>query len=51
MPRMGEGESFAGRGQGGPRAAARSAASGLRPQKPPGGRLGLRPGAGDIQKA
>ena len=26
MPRMGEGESFAGRGQGGPQAAARSAA-------------------------
>lgn len=43
MPRMGEGEPFAGRGQGGPQAAARSAASGLRPQKPPGGRLGLRP--------
>lgn len=43
MPRMGEGESFAGRGQGGPQAAARSAASGLRPLKPPGGRLGLRP--------
>lgn len=34
MPRMGEGESFAGRGQGGPQAAARSAASGLRPLKP-----------------
>ena len=33
MPRMGEGESFAGRGQGGPQAAARSAASGLRPLK------------------
>ena len=47
MPRMGEGESFAGRGQG----AARSAASGLRPLKPPGGRLGLRPEAGGIQKA
>ena len=39
MPRMGEGESFAGRGQGGPQA------------KPPGGRLGLRPEAGGIQKA
>ena len=59
MPRMGEGESFAGRGQGGPQAAARSAASGLRPlkppggpqAKPPGGRLGLRPEAGGIQKA
>ena len=50
MPRMGEGESFAGRGQGGPQAAARSAASGLRPLKPPGGRLGLRPEAGGIQK-
>ena len=44
MPGMGEGESFAGRGQGG-------AASGLRPLKPPGGRLGLRPEAGGIQKA
>lgn len=43
MPRMGEGEPFAGRGQGGPQAAARSAASGLCPLKPPGGRLGLRP--------
>ena len=31
MPRMGEGESFAGRGQGGPQAAARSAARGLPP--------------------
>ena len=63
MPRMGEGESFAGRGQGGPQAATRSAASGLRPLatrsaasglrplKPPGGRLGLRPEAGGIQKA
>lgn len=51
MPRMGEGESFAGRGQGGPQAAARSAASGLCPLKPPSGRLGLRPEAGGIQKA
>ena len=51
MPRMGEGESFASRGQGGPQAAARSAASGLRPLKPPSGRLGLRPEAGGIQKA
>ena len=51
MPRMGEGESFAGRGQGGPPAAAHSAASRLRPQKPPGGRLGLPPEAGGIQKA
>lgn len=32
MPRMGEGESFAGRGQGGPQAAARSAASGRHPE-------------------
>ena len=51
MPRMGEGESFAGRGQGGAPAAARPAARGLRPMKPPGGRLGLRPEAGGIQKA
>lgn len=51
MPRMGEGESFAGRGQGGPQAATRSAASGLRPLKSPRGRLGLRPEAGGIQKA
>lgn len=51
MPRMGEGESFAGRGQGGPQAAARSAASGRSPLKPPGGRLGMRPEAGGIQKA
>lgn len=34
MPRMGEGESFAGRGQGGPQAAARSAASGRSPLHP-----------------
>ena len=52
MPGMGEGEIFAGRGcRGGPQAAARSAASGLRRLKPPGGRLGLRPEAGGIQKA
>ena len=51
MPGMGEGESFAGRGQGGPQAAAHSAARGLRPLKPPGGGLGLRPEAGGIQKA
>ena len=51
MPRMGEGESFAGRGQGGAPAAARSAASGHRPLPPPSGRLGLRPEAGGIQKA
>ena len=38
-------------GQGGPQAATRSAASGLRPLKPPGGRLGLRPEAGGLQKA
>lgn len=51
MPRMGEGESFAGRGQGGPQAATRSAASGRSPLKSPRGRLGLRPEAGGIQKA
>ncbi len=42
MPRMGEGESFAGRGQGG--------FSGLCPLKRPCGRLGLRPEAGRIEK-
>ena len=51
MPRMGEGEPFACRGQGGPQAAARSAASGRSPLKPPEGWLGLRPEASDIQKA
>ena len=51
MPGMGEGESFAGRGLGGRQPAAHRAARGVRPHKPPGGRLGLRPEAGGIQKA
>ena len=51
MPRMGEGESFAGRGQGGPQAPARSAARGRPPRKTPRGRRGLGAEAGGIQKA